>query len=281
MGLEFAQMYRRFGAAVTVVERGERLIAHEDADVSDAVRDILEDEGIAIRTGANCIAFARHEDGVAVSVDCDAGEPVVVGSHVLLAVGRRPNTDDLGLEYAGIATDAKGYVIVDDLLQTNVPGIWALGDCNGRGAFTHTAYNDYEIVAANLLDGDDRTLSQRLVGYALYTDPPLGRIGMTQTQAEASGRPILVSSRPMTRVGRAIEKGETKGFIKIVADAETQRILGAAILGVGGDEAIHGILDMMNADQSVAALRWAVPIHPTVSELIPTVLLGLEPVVRT
>ena len=281
VGLEFAQMYRRFGAAVTVVERGERLIAHEDADVSDAVREILEDEGIAIRTGANCIAFARHEDGVAVSVDCDAGEPVVVGSHVLLAVGRRPNTDDLGLEYAGIATDAKGYVIVDDLLQTNVPGIWALGDCNGRGAFTHTAYNDYEIVAANLLDGDDRTLSQRLVGYALYTDPPLGRIGMTQTQAEASGRPILVSSRPMTRVGRAVEKGETKGLIKIVADAETQRILGAAILGVGGDEAIHGILDMMNADQSVAALRWAVPIHPTVSELIPTVLLGLDPVVRT
>ncbi|RZT53017.1 pyruvate/2-oxoglutarate dehydrogenase complex dihydrolipoamide dehydrogenase (E3) component [Sphingomonas sp. BK036] len=281
VGLEFAQMYRRFGAAVTVVERGERLIAHEDADVSDAVRDILEDEGIAIRTGANCIAFARHEDGVAVSVDCDAGEPVVIGSHVLLAVGRRPNTDDLGLEHAGIATDAKGYVIVDDLLQTNVPAIWALGDCNGRSAFTHTAYNDYEIVAANLLDGDDRTLSQRLVGYALYTDPPLGRIGMTQAQAEASGRPILVSSRPMTRVGRAVERGETKGFIKIVADAETQRILGAAILGVGGDEAIHGILDMMNADQGVAALRWAVPIHPTVSELIPTVLLGLEPVVRT
>ena len=281
VGLEFAQMYRRFGAAVTVVERGERLIAHEDADVSDAVREILEDEGIAIRTGANCIAFARHEDGVAVSVDCRAGEPVVVGSHVLLAVGRRPNTDDLGLEIAGIATDAKGYVIVDDLLQTNVPGIWALGDCNGRGAFTHTAYNDYEIVAANLLDGDDRTVSRRLVGYALYTDPPLGRIGMTQAQAEASGRAILVSSRPMTRVGRAVEKGETKGFMKIVADAETQRILGAAILGVGGDEAIHGILDMMNSDQTVAALRWAVPIHPTVSELIPTVLLGLKPVVRT
>ena len=281
VGLEFAQMYRRFGAAVTVVERGDRLIAHEDADVSDAVREILEDEGIAIRTGANCIAFARHEAGVAVSVDCRAGEPVVVGSHVLLAVGRRPNTDDLGLEHAGIATDAKGYVIVDDLLQTNVPGIWALGDCNGRGAFTHTAYNDYEIVAANLLDGEDRTVSQRLVGYAQYTDPPLGRIGMTQAQAEASGRPILVSSRPMTRVGRAVEKGETKGFMKIVADAETQRILGAAILGVGGDEAIHGILDMMNSDQTVAALRWAVPIHPTVSELIPTVLLGLKTVVRT
>ncbi len=278
IGLEFAQMYRRFGAAVTVVERSERLIAHEDADVSNAVRAILEDEGVTVRTGANCIAFAAHDGGVAVSVDCSAGEPVVVGSHVLLAVGRRPNTDDLGLDLAGIATDAKGYVIVDDLLQTNVPGIWALGDCNGRGAFTHTAYNDFEIVAANLLDGDDRTLSQRLLGYALYIDPPLGRVGMTETQAGESGRPILVSTRPMTRVGRAIEKGETKGFMKIVADAETQRILGAAILGTGGDEAIHGILDMMNADQPVSALRWAVPIHPTVSELIPTLLLGLEPV---
>jgi pyruvate/2-oxoglutarate dehydrogenase complex dihydrolipoamide dehydrogenase (E3) component len=280
VGLEFAQMYRRFGAAVTVVERGERLIAHEDADVSDAVRGILEDEGITVRTGANCIAFARHADGVAVSVDCQAGDPKVIGSHVLLAVGRRPNTDDLGLDFAGIATDAKGYVTVDDMLQTNVPGVWALGDCNGRGAFTHTAYNDFEIVAANLLDHDDRTLSERLVGYALYTDPPLGRVGMTQAQAEKTGRPILVSKRPMTRVGRAVEKGETKGFMKIVADADTQRILGAAILGTGGDEAIHGILDMMNADQPVSALRWAVPIHPTVSELIPTLLLGLEPVVQ-
>ncbi|MEG8042369.1 FAD-containing oxidoreductase [Sphingomonas faeni] len=278
VGLEFAQMYRRFGAAVTVVERGERLIGHEDADVSEAVRAILEDEGVAVRTGAECIAFSQHADGVAVSVDCQAGDPQVVGSHVLLAVGRRPNTDDLGLELAGVMTDAKGHVIVDDLLQTNVPGVWALGDCNGRGAFTHTAYNDFEIVAANLLDGDERSLSQRLVGYALYIDPPLGRIGMTQTEAEKTGRKILISKRPMTRVGRAIEKGETKGFMKIVADAETQRILGAAILGTGGDEAIHGILDVMNADQPVSALRWAVPIHPTVSELIPTLLLGLEPV---
>ncbi len=277
VGLEFAQMYRRFGAAVTVVERGDRLIAHEDPDVSDAVRDILEDEGIAVRTGANCIAFSKAEGGVAMSVDCQAGEPVVVGSHVLLAVGRRPNTDDLGLDVAGIGTDAKGYVIVDDQLRTNVPGVWALGDCNGRGAFTHTAYNDFEIVAANLLDGEARRLSQRLLGYALYTDPPLGRVGMTETEAAQSGRAILVSKRPMTRVGRAVEKGETKGFMKIVADAETQRILGAAILGTGGDEAIHGILDMMNADQPVSALRWAVPIHPTVSELIPTLLLGLAP----
>ncbi|WP_267395947.1 FAD-containing oxidoreductase [Sphingomonas sp. GC_Shp_1] len=277
IGLEFAQMFRRFGAAVTVVERGERLIGHEDADIAEAVRGILEDEGIAVRTGAECIAFARHADGVAVSVNCTAGEPTVIGSHVLLAVGRRPNTDDLGLDVAGVATDAHGYITVDDQLQTNVPGIWALGDCNGRGAFTHTAYNDFEIVAANLLDGEQRGLHQRIPGYALYIDPPLGRVGMSEAQAVATGRPLLVSTRPMARVGRAVEKGETKGFIKIVADAETQRVLGAAILGTAGDEAIHGILDMMNADQPVSALRWAVPIHPTVSELIPTVLLGLAP----
>jgi pyruvate/2-oxoglutarate dehydrogenase complex dihydrolipoamide dehydrogenase (E3) component len=277
VGLEFAQMYRRFGAAVTVVERSERLIAHEDADVSDAVRTILEDEGIVVRTDANCIGFGPHARGVSVSVDCTSGEPAVIGSHVLLAVGRRPNTDDLGLDTAGIETDERGYIRVDDRLQTTVPGIWALGDCNGRGAFTHTAYNDFEIVAANLLDGDDRRVSQRVPGYALYTDPPLGRVGMSETQARAGGRKVLVSKRPMTRVGRAVEKGETKGFLKIVADADTQRILGAAILGTGGDEAIHGILDMMSADQPIAALRWAVPIHPTVSELIPTVLLGLKP----
>ena len=277
IGLEFAQMYRRFGAVVTVVERDARLIAREDQDISSAVQEILEDEGIAVRTGANCIGFARHDRGVSVSVDCTAGDPAVVGSHVLLAVGRRPNTDDLGLNTAGIATDARGYIKVDDFLQTSVPGIWALGDCNGCGAFTHTAYNDFEIVSANLLDGEVRKLSDRILGYALYIDPPLGRVGMTQTQAATTGRPILVSTRPMTRVGRAVEKGETKGFMKIIADAETHRILGAAILGTGGDEAIHGILDMMNADQPIGALRWAVPIHPTVSELIPTLLGGLAP----
>jgi pyruvate/2-oxoglutarate dehydrogenase complex dihydrolipoamide dehydrogenase (E3) component len=270
-------MYRRFGAAVTVVERDERLIAREDPDVSHAIQQILEDEGIAVRTGSNCIGFARHDRGVSVSVDCTAGDPAIIGSHVLLAVGRRPNTDDLGLNTAGIATNARGYIEVDDFLQTSVPGVWALGDCNGRGAFTHTAYNDFEIVAANLLDGEARKLSDRILGYALYIDPPLGRVGMTQTQAAATGRPIVVSTRPMTRVGRAVEKSETKGFMKIIADAETHRILGAAILGTGGDEAIHGILDMMNAGQPTGTLRWAVPIHPTVSELIPTVLGGLAP----
>ncbi|WEK01636.1 MAG: FAD-containing oxidoreductase [Candidatus Sphingomonas phytovorans] len=277
IGLEFAQVYRRFGAEVTIVERAGRLISREDTDISTAIREILEDEGIAIRTDANCIGFRPHEKGIAVSVDCQAGAPVVIGSHVLLATGRRPNTDDLGLDRAGVATDARGYVQVDDRLQTNAPGIWALGDCNGHGAFTHTAYNDFEIVAANLLDGEDRRVSQRVPGYALYTDPPLGRAGITEAEAIASGRRILVSKRPMTRVGRAIEKGETSGFMKIVADADTQRILGATFLGTGGDEAIHGILDAMSADQPIAALRWAVPVHPTVSELIPTMLLDLKP----
>jgi pyruvate/2-oxoglutarate dehydrogenase complex dihydrolipoamide dehydrogenase (E3) component len=277
IGLEFAQMYRRFGAEVTVVEKGPRLIGREDEDVSEAVREILVDEGITVRTNATCLGFKPHADGVAVDVDCTSGEPVVVGSRVLLAVGRRPNTDDLGLDAAGVTVDARGYIVVDDGLATGVPGIWALGDCNGRGAFTHTAYNDYEIVAANLLDGAARRVSARIPAYALYIDPPLGRVGMSEAEARRAGRPILVSKRPMARVGRAIEKGETKGFMKVVADAETKRILGAAILGVGGDEAIHGILDMMNAGAAYPTLQWAVPIHPTVSELIPTVLGDLRP----
>jgi pyruvate/2-oxoglutarate dehydrogenase complex dihydrolipoamide dehydrogenase (E3) component len=277
IGLEFAQMYRRFGAEVTIIEMAPRLVPREDEDVSDAIREILVDEGIVVRTSAACIGFKPHADGVAVDVDCTSGEPFVVGSHVLLAVGRRPNTDDLGLGKAGVATDARGYISVDDGLATNVPGIWALGDCNGRGAFTHTSYNDYEIVAANLLDGQNRQVSDRIPGYALYIDPPLGRVGMTQAEALRTGRRLLVSNRPMTRVGRAIEKGETKGFMKAVADAETKRILGAAILGTGGDEAIHGILDMMTAGATYPVLQWAVPIHPTVSELIPTLLGDLKP----
>jgi pyruvate/2-oxoglutarate dehydrogenase complex dihydrolipoamide dehydrogenase (E3) component len=277
IGLEFAQMYRRFGAQVTVVERMDRLIAREDPDVSDAVRQILEAEGVTVRTGANCIGFARRAEDVEVRVDCAEDAQPVVASHVLMAVGRRPNTDDLGLEAAGVAVDARGYITVDDRLETSVPGIWALGDCNGRGAFTHTAYNDFEIVAANLLDGEDRRVSQRLPGYALYVDPPLARVGMTDAEAASTGRRLLHSKRPMSRVGRAVEKGETQGFMKVVADADTRRILGAAILGTSGDEAIHGILDMMNADQPIETLRWSVPIHPTVSELVPTLLLDLAP----
>ena len=272
IGLEFAQIYRRFGAQVTVVEKSPRLIPREDEDVSDAVREILAAEGIAIRTRAECITMAPHPRGVEIGVDCTAGEPRIAGTHLLLAVGRTPNTADLGLDTAGVATDERGNIIVDETLATNVAGIWALGDCNGRGAFTHTAYNDYEIVAANLLDGEHRRVSERVSAYALYIDPPLGRVGMTDAQARDSGRPLLTAKRPMTRVGRAVEKDETQGFMKVVVDASTRRVLGAAILGTGGDEAIHGILDIINADVPYDRLQRAVPIHPTVSELIPTLL---------
>jgi pyruvate/2-oxoglutarate dehydrogenase complex dihydrolipoamide dehydrogenase (E3) component len=272
VGLEFAQMYRRFGAAVTVVEKSARLVAHEDEDVSAAIKQILEAEGIAVRPNAECIRFEPRGAEIAVGLDCKSGAPLVIGSHVLLAMGRRPNTDDLALDRAGVEVDKHGYIVVDDELRTSAPDIWALGDCNGRGAFTHTSYNDFEIVAANLLDGEKRRLSDRIPGYALYTDPPLGRVGMTETQARATGRRLLIGRRPMSRVGRAIEKGETQGFMMAIADADTHQILGAAILGTGGDEAIHGILDAMNARIPFTALRRAVPIHPTVSELIPTLL---------
>ncbi|MBW8729162.1 MAG: FAD-containing oxidoreductase [Inquilinus limosus] len=277
IGLEFGQMFRRFGSRVTIIEQGPRLIGREDEDVSAAVAGFLEKEGIAIRTNAKCLSVARQGDGVAVTVDCTAGAPVVAGSHLLLAVGRRPNTHDLGLEAAGVAMDERGYITVDDSLQTSVPGIWALGDCNGRGAFTHTAYNDFEIVAANLLDGDNRRVSDRIPAYALYTDPPLGRAGMTEAEARRSGRRILVAERPMTRVGRAVEKGETEGFMKVVVDAGTRQILGAAILGTGGDEVVHGLLDLMYAKAPTDVLQRSMPIHPTVSELLPTLLGSLEP----
>ena len=277
VGLEFAQMYRRFGADVTVVEKAPHLIAREDEDVSSEVRNILQGEGIVVRTSATCIGLARHESGVRVSVDCADGPPDAIGSHVLLAVGRRPNTDDLGLDKAGVATDVRGYITVNDDLTTNVPGIWALGDCNGRGAFTHTAYNDFEIVAANLLDGEHRGVSARVPAYALYIDPPLGRVGITAADARTRGRPLLIGKRPMSKVSRAVEKAETLGFMKVVVDAATKKILGAAILGTGGDEAIHGLLDIVNADVPYDVLQRAVPIHPTVSELIPTLLSEMKP----
>lgn len=276
IGLEFAQMFRRFGSQVTVVEMGPRLIGREDPEISDAIREILEAEGITVRLNAECIRFARHDQGVCVHVTCEAGAPQVTGSHVLLAVGRRPNTDDLGLEAAGIETDKRGYVVVDDQLRANVPGVWAMGDCNGKGAFTHTAYNDFEIIAANLLDDDPRRVSDRITCYGLFVDPPLGRVGMTEAEARATGRPLLVGKRPMTRVGRAVEKGETQGFMKVVVDAETKAILGAAILGLTGDEAVHGMLDLMYAKAPYTVIQRAVHIHPTVSELIPTMLGELK-----
>jgi pyruvate/2-oxoglutarate dehydrogenase complex dihydrolipoamide dehydrogenase (E3) component len=277
IGLEFAQMYRRFGSEVTVIEVGQRLIQREDEDVSAAILDILEKEGVNVRLNAECIAVKRQGDDVIVSLNCSDGSPEVSGSHLLVATGRRPNTDDLGLEEAGVLLDKRGYIVVDGQLRTNVPGIWALGDCNGRGAFTHTAFNDFEIVAGNLPDSDPRRVGDRIQAYALYIDPPLGRAGLTEAEIRKQGREVLIGQRPMTRVARAVEKGETQGFMKIMVDAKTKEILGAAILGPGGDEAIHGILDVMYAKVPYTVLQRAMHIHPTVSELIPTILGELEP----
>ncbi|MGB6689328.1 MAG: FAD-containing oxidoreductase [Terracidiphilus sp.] len=277
IGLEFAQMYRRFGSEVTIVEMGPRLIGREDEDVSQAVREILETEGIRIRPNAKCISLAKRDGGVAVSVVCDESPPEVMGTHVLLATGRTPNTNDLGLDRAGVATDERGYIVVDDQLHTSVPGIWALGDCNGRGAFTHTSYNDYEIVADNLLDAGHRRVSDRIQTYALFTDPPLGRCGMTDAEIRKSGRAALTAKYPMSRVSRAFEKGETQGFIKICVDAESKQILGAAILGTGGDEVVQILLDVMYAKAPYTVVQRAMNIHPTVAEYLPTVLSKLEP----
>jgi pyruvate/2-oxoglutarate dehydrogenase complex dihydrolipoamide dehydrogenase (E3) component len=277
IGLEFAQMYRRFGSQVTVVEKGSRLIARDDEDVSEAVNEIMENEGINIRLNAECMAAVKDGDGVRVKLDCAKGDKAATGSHLLLAVGRIPNTDDLGLDKAGIDMGERGYIRVDDQLRTNVPGVWALGDCNGKGAFTHTSYNDFEIVVANLLDDDPRRVSNRIVCYGLFIDPPLGRAGMTEAQVKQSGRRALIGKRPMANIGRAIEKGETQGFMKILVDADSTEILGAAILGVGGDEAIHSILDIMYAKQPYTVIQRAMHIHPTVSELIPTLLDELKP----
>ena len=279
VGLEFAQIFRRFGSEVTVIEKSPRLVHREDEDVSAAIRSFLEKEGIKVRTSAECIRFRREGNDIAAGVSCDDDPSESIGSHVLFAVGRRPNTDDLGLDKAGIVQDEHGYITVDNQLRTNVPGIWALGDCNGRGAFTHTAYNDFEIVAANLLDNDPRRVSDRFPCYALYTDPPLGRVGLTEAEVRQSGKPALIGTRAMTRVSRAIEKGETEGFIKILVDAATKQILGANILGTGGDEAIHCILDTMYARAPYTTMQRAVHIHPTVSELLPTVLGDLKPLV--
>ncbi|OBK14618.1 FAD-containing oxidoreductase, partial [Mycobacterium sp. 1245852.3] len=275
IALEFAQMYRRFGARVTVVERGARLASREDEDVSATIEEILRAEGIDVIVGADDMRIAKNGNGFELTPG--EGAAPVEGSHLLLAVGRRPNTDDLGLDAAGVQTDARGYIVVDDQLKTSVEHIWAMGDCNGKGAFTHTSYNDFEIVAANLLDEDPRRVSDRITTYALYIDPPLGRAGMTVDQVRSSGRQALVGKRPMTRVGRAVEKGETQGFMKVVVDADTQEILGAAILGVGGDEAIHAILDVMSAKAPYTTLSRTMHIHPTVSELIPTMLQELSP----
>jgi pyruvate/2-oxoglutarate dehydrogenase complex dihydrolipoamide dehydrogenase (E3) component len=289
IGLEFGQMFRRFGSRVTIVEMGDRLIRREDEDVSAAVLDILQGEGIEVRLKAKCISLSqkgplsrqgqlsRQGTNIVARVECTDGSPDVTGTHLLLAVGRRPNTDDLGLEHAGVKVNQQGYIEVDDELRTSVPGIWALGDCNGRGAFTHTSFNDAEIVVANLLEHDTRRVSDRIPVYGLFVDPPLGRVGMTDAEVRATGRPALVGKRAMKDVKRAVEKGETQGFIKVVVDAETNRILGAAILGTGGDEVVHSILDVMYAKAPYTLIKRAVHIHPTVSELVPTTLWSLKP----
>lgn len=277
IGLEFGQIYRRFGSEVTIIQRGPRLIPREDKDISEAVREIMEKEGIHIRLQADCTDVNKRNDKVVAKLDCQDPSKEVVGSHLLLAVGRVPNTDDLCLERAGVKTNERGYILVDDQLRTNVPGILALGDCNGQGAFTHTAYNDFEIVAANLLDNDSRRVTDRITAYGLYIDPPLGRVGMTQAQVRATGRKALIGKRPMTNVGRAVERGETQGFMKILVDANTKEILGAAILGIGGDEVIHSILDVMYTKSPYTVIQRAMHIHPTVAELVPTMLGELEP----
>lgn len=277
IGLEFGQMYRRFGSKVTILQRESRLIPREDPDISDAIKDIVEREGITVRLNATCITLEKRGSQIVAGVDCAANPSPVTGSHVLIATGRRPNTDDLGLDKAGVKQDGHGYVIVDDQLRTNVPGIWALGDCNGHGGFTHTSYNDFEIVVANLLDNDPRRLSDRILAYALYIDPPLGRAGMTEADVRKSGKKALIGKYMMTSVGRAIEKSETQGFMKVMVDAETKQILGAAILGVGGDEVIHSLLDIMYAKAPYTVVSRAMHIHPTLSELIPTMLQDLKP----
>ncbi len=277
IGLEFAQMMRRFGAEVTVVERSARLLPREDPDVAEGVRSILEGEGVRFSLGAECLSLSREGDDIAVGALCAAGEPRIRGTHVLVAVGRRPNTEGLGLERAGIETDSRGYVVVDDQCRTTAEGVWAVGDCNGRGAFTHTSWNDHEIVVANLFDGDARRITDRIPCYALFIDPALARIGITETEARAGGRPVLRAKMPMQRVGRAREAGETQGFMKVLVDPESGRLLGAAILGLNGDEVIHSLLDVMASGQPYTAISRTVHIHPTVSELVPTLLQQLRP----
>ena len=277
VGLEFAQVYRRFGARVTVVEMADRLIGREDPDISEAVREILEDEGIEVRLNAECLAVEKEGDRIAMNLDCTAGAPRIHGSHVLLAVGRRPNTEDLRLDKAGVQVDAKGFITVDDQCRTNVDGIWALGEVNGRGAFTHTSYNDFEIVAANLFDNDPRRISDRITCYGLFIDPPVGRVGMTEQEVRQKGLKALAAKKMMTSVGRARERGETKGFMKVVVDADSRRILGAAVLGVNGDEVVHAVLDVMAAGLPYTAISRTMHIHPTVAEYLPTLLGELKP----
>ncbi len=277
IGLEFGQMFRRFGSNVTIIEQGEEIIGREDPSTSKTVRNILEQEGVMFRLNSKCISATQSGKEITVNVDCTRGPSQITGSHLLVATGRRPNSDDLGLEFTDIQTDERGYIKTNDVLQTSLNGVWALGDVNGKGAFTHTAYNDFEIVAANLFDNDHRKVSDRILNYALYTDPPLSHIGMYEHEARKSDKNVLIGYREMSRIARAKERSETKGFIKILVDTDTERILGATIVGIDGDEIIHSLLDVMYADKPYTVISRAVHIHPTISELIPTILQNLKP----
>jgi len=272
IGMEMAQAHIRLGCKVTVIE-GMKALGKDDPELAAIALDALRDEGVEIVEGALAQQISGSEGDI--TVETSAG--TFHGSHLLMAVGRKPNTDDLGLESAGVETDARGYIVVDDQLRTSVPHVWATGDVNGRGAFTHTSYNDYEIVAANLFDDDPRRVSDRIMAYGLYVDPPLGRVGMTENDARASGRKVLVGKMMMSRVGRARERSETQGFMKVLVDADSEEFLGAAMLGIGGDEIVHSILDIMYAGARYTTIQRAMPIHPTVSELIPTMLGDLRP----
>lgn len=276
VGLEFGQMFRRFGSEVTIIEKNAQLLSKEDDEICRSMQEILKNEGINIRLNAECISGEPAGNGVKVNLDCAEGPPELEGSHLLLAVGRVPNTDGLGLEKAGVETDERGFIKVNDSLQTSVDHIWAMGDCNGEGAFTHTAYNDYQIVASQLFGDGSRKLSDRYLCYAAFIDPALGRVGMNEKMVKEKGIKAKVATRPMSRIARAKEMGETQGLLKILIDADTDKVLGASFLGAGADEYIHTIIDLMYADAPYTVIRDAVHIHPTVSELIPTMLENPE-----
>ncbi len=277
IGLEFAQMFLRFGARVTVVEAGERLVAREDEDVSAALRDILEEDGAEVRTSTSLQRVAPGaEGGVVASLDGPGGAAEVWGSHLLLAVGRRPNTRELGLEAAGVETDERGYIRVDPRLRTSAPGVWALGEVNGGPPFTHAAYDDYRVVRANLLEGGDATTEGRLVPYALFTDPALGRVGMTEAEARGKGLDVAVATLPMEKVARAIETGETRGFMKAVVERGSGRILGAAVLGPEGGEVASVIQVAMMAGLPYTALRDGIFSHPLFAEALNNLFARLD-----
>jgi pyruvate/2-oxoglutarate dehydrogenase complex dihydrolipoamide dehydrogenase (E3) component len=277
IGLEFGQMFSRFGSEVTIIEKGNKLLKKEDNDIAQAITQIIKSEGINLRLNAECVSGLEENGQVTVDLDCDEDVNRVSGSHLLMAAGRVPATDSLGLEHTEITVDDRGYISVNDHLETTVENVFALGDCNGEGAFTHTAYNDYQIVSSYLFDDGERTLNNRYTCYAAYIDPPLARVGLNEAQVKEKGINAKMATRPMTRVARAKEKGETQGLMKIIVEAETDKILGATFLGTGADEYIHSIIDLMYAGAPYTVIRDAVHIHPTVSELIPTMLEQLEP----